>query len=160
MMAAMVAWAGTAEVAFGDDGVLKGRVEISAPAERVHAILDQTAMVAKWSSDVLEMTPTGPATEGCQDFDVKTRGLWRPLTYVVRRCRKGGSYTDRLVRSEDFNAVTSDWTITSTGDTTVVTYAGTVDVNLSVPAALLRKAQQSSMQGILERLDKEASATP
>ena len=140
-----------------DEGVVHGSVEIAAPAEAVHAVLSDAPRMAGWSPEVLSMAATGASSGGCQDYEVKTKGLWSPLTYVVRRCRKGEGYSERLVASEDFTKVHSDWNVVPIEGGVRVDYVGSVEVGLPVPKSMLHKAQLNSMITTMTRLAKEAT---
>ncbi len=153
----LAAWAAEPSVAFGDDGLLKASMEIGAPADAVRAVLADAPRVARWSPDVLGMDAVSPVDGECRDFKLTTKGLWNPLSYVIRRCATAGGFSERLVSSETFTRVQADWTITPTAAGCRVDYLGGVEVNLPVPKAMLQKAQTSSMASTLKRLAAEAT---
>lgn len=144
-------------VAFDEAGMLRASTVIAASPDAVKAVLGDAPRVAKWSPEVLSMTPVGAASGACRDFEVTTKGLWNPLSYVVRRCTTDAGFSDRLVSSDDFTRVQADWTVTAVPEGARVDYVGTVDVDLPVPRAALRKAQTGSMTMTLTRLVAEVA---
>lgn len=155
----VVAWAAEPTVQFDDDGRLKAHVEIAAPADAVIAVLADAPRVAKWSDDVLGMEPVGAPSDDCQDYEVKTKGLWNPLTYVSRRCRTATGFRDQLVRSESFSVLESTWTVRPTDAGSEVHYEGALELSFPVPKRLLRGARRSSIVETLARLEAAATGT-
>jgi hypothetical protein len=140
------------EVRFDDDGTVHASLRIDAPPEAVLAVVSDAPRMAKWSDDVLSFQPVGAAEGDCQQYEVKTKGLWNPLTYVSKRCRTADGFHETLVRSDSFSVIDSRWVITPAEGGTQVQFAGDLELSMSVPKALLKGARSKSIAHTLRTL--------
>jgi len=154
-----MALAGEPQVAFRDDGLLHGTVEVAASADAVRAVLDDAVRMARWSPDVIAYEAVGEPAGGCQVYAAKTKGMWKPLTYTSKRCRTTEGYRDNLVESDSFQVMTGEWTLTPVESGTRIDFVGDLELSLPVPKRLLSGARVKGLTLTLTKLG-EAVSTP
>ena len=134
-----------------DDGFVTLSARLAAPVEAVRGHLDDVTAAFDLVDDARAVRATRRGD--CQEIEVETPGILRPMRYISMRCPTADGWSERLVQSEDFALHEVEWHITPAADgATDITYR--VRVALSMPGvhSLVIKKLSSSMERTVSRL--------
>lgn len=132
------------------DGTLVGEVVVDASVHAVRALLDDPSFPAGRSPDVLHVESRGRGD--CRDVEIQTRGVFRPLRLLTRRCRTDSGWRESLVESESFTDYEVEWSAVSVDEGTAVTVHSLTQVDLPVPDQAVRSRERRSLLGLLRGL--------
>lgn len=149
-------WVGSAHAAsvtrtVADDGTVDVRMVMSVPLAAVQAFLARGVDTMSLGSDILSVS-SQPSGE-CEEMAVKTRGVFQPMSYTVRRCPVPGGWRSTLVRSEDFVRHDTEWLALAVEGGTEVRIRVRVQPRLPVPMFVIRKAVGNALAQTLETLN-------
>lgn len=117
-----------------DDGTVVARMMIDAPPSQVRQFIPEVQ--AKPGGNVLSTTRV--ADGRCFKIDRRTKGLWNPLEMKTRLCPTDTGWRENLVSSDDFNAYSTEWSVSEDHGQSSVQVKVRSEVNLLVPTALVR----------------------
>lgn len=136
----------TLAVAFAQDstafldeaGMAHARAFVAQSEAEVREALRDPEVAAALPPEVLKVhTLSGGA---CVTLGITVKGAWDPLTYTTQRCPTASGYTYRLLNSDSITAYEAEWSLSPRpGGGTEVNYKVRTEVDLPVPATLVRK---------------------
>jgi hypothetical protein len=136
----------TPSVEVADDGAVVARMHLTATPDEVRAALQDPVACEQLTPEVRSVEAT--ARGNCAVVDVETDGLWTPLHYQALRCPTATGWSTKLLKSDDFSALTTDWTVKQAGTGTDVELRVRSEVG-AIPNALVRKGTEQSVKKTL-----------
>lgn len=145
------AWAGAPAATVSDDGTVVVVATVEAPEAAVRTALADDQVVAGLFPEVLG--ETFAADGSCRTVERQTKGLWRPLVVLARRCPTSSGWREDLVRPGDFASYRVEWVVApeASGDTRIE-YRVRTELALAVPQTTVNEAVRRSAVSAMGRL--------
>ncbi len=137
---------GEPEVVITADGTVEGVVVVGAPPDRVRAYIADIAMTRKLAKDVVSVDVVKDG--GCE-LVTTYASSFIDVTYVARRCPTETGWIETLLESEQFADYYAEWFIAPVSNGIELRFRLRTDLDMPVPARLVRGALKRSVMGTL-----------
>lgn len=141
-------------VSIDDAGRVVGTVQLATSAEKLRADMDDPTFVPRATGNGTEITVD--ARDGdCLVVTSVTPQKMMTVRTTTRRCPTADGWSSTLETSNALDAFVETWSVAPVGDGASVTYRVELSTSVwGVPDAIVRKTTRSSIQSMLEGLQR------